>query len=455
MPPTPADNNALTQSHSSNSQQNLNNVQIDRSKFQHRVTNHKSHSVNNQNRNYEKQQYSVPIHNRYECLSNHNDNQATSSKNQSTTYSPTVNIHQHTSTNVNSIEPFIDHSKISTAIHNRYECSSNSNNNQTAASKKLLSTTCSPNVNIQQDIPTTMEHHSTISQNHSTVNTPQHKSSTKAHTNNLKQYSLPNENPTNNNKNGKLHSPPVINSIKNEDICGPKATIVADILGDKHSVLLDTGSQINAISKHRLPPRVLADLAPPVHTITSYTGNEVDIEGTFITDVMIGNITLLNCYFYVSRDNRRTIIGTPAIKANNVIIDLSKNLVTQDDHNEFLDSSIDLNQVSTSEMGLTKTIKPRKVPPVQMQSMNEIIIPKKSTKFIKLQTRYPIDKAAHYATLDTFDHNLETGILIGNGSPTGEAFLNLQKTILDIRNRGIVLAVSSKLLPFFNKFKTL
>ena len=36
------------------------------------------------------------------------------------------------------------------------------------------------------------------------------------------------------------------------------------------------------------------------------------------------------------------------------------------------------------------------------------------------------------------------GILIGNGDPTGEAFLQLQKTILEIRSRGIVLAVSSK-----------
>ena len=36
------------------------------------------------------------------------------------------------------------------------------------------------------------------------------------------------------------------------------------------------------------------------------------------------------------------------------------------------------------------------------------------------------------------------GILIGNGNPTGEAHLHLQKTLLDLRERGIVLAVSSK-----------
>lgn len=35
-------------------------------------------------------------------------------------------------------------------------------------------------------------------------------------------------------------------------------------------------------------------------------------------------------------------------------------------------------------------------------------------------------------------------ILIGNGNPTGEAHLQLQQVILDLRDRGIVLAVSSK-----------
>ena len=36
------------------------------------------------------------------------------------------------------------------------------------------------------------------------------------------------------------------------------------------------------------------------------------------------------------------------------------------------------------------------------------------------------------------------GILIGNGNPTGEAHLDIQRTALELRERGIVLAVSSK-----------
>ena len=41
------------------------------------------------------------------------------------------------------------------------------------------------------------------------------------------------------------------------------------------------------------------------------------------------------------------------------------------------------------------------------------------------------------------DDGLE-GILIGNGDPTGEAHLHVQQTALDLRERGVVLAISSK-----------
>ena len=41
------------------------------------------------------------------------------------------------------------------------------------------------------------------------------------------------------------------------------------------------------------------------------------------------------------------------------------------------------------------------------------------------------------------DDGLE-GIVLGQGNPTGEAFLELQRSVLMLRNRGVVLAVSSK-----------
>jgi FkbH-like protein len=36
------------------------------------------------------------------------------------------------------------------------------------------------------------------------------------------------------------------------------------------------------------------------------------------------------------------------------------------------------------------------------------------------------------------------GIILGNGSPLGEAYLNIQQTVLALRERGVILAVSSK-----------
>ena len=38
------------------------------------------------------------------------------------------------------------------------------------------------------------------------------------------------------------------------------------------------------------------------------------------------------------------------------------------------------------------------------------------------------------------------GILLGNGDPISEAHLELQKNILEIKNRGIVLAICSKMM---------
>ena len=98
---------------------------------------------------------------------------------------------------------------------------------------------------------------------------------------------------------------------------------------------------------------VLANLAPSLHTITSYTGDEVDVMGTFSTDIKIGQITLKNCHFYVSRDNRRTIIGTPAIKANKIVINLAEHNIKQGDHTEHLEHTTENSGISTSELGKT------------------------------------------------------------------------------------------------------
>ena len=203
-----------------------------------------------------------------------------------------------------------------------------------------------------------------------------------------------------------------INAISKESPeCGPKPTILSDILGRKLSVLLDTGSQVNAISQNQLPEEILHKLSPSRYTISSYTGNEVDVMGTFTTDIKIGPILLKNCYFYVSRDNRKTIIGTPALKANKIIIDLAGNNIRQGDHIESLEDQTGI-QISISEINL-RIFPTRPTPPLQMHSTKRIIIPKRSTTFITISARHPVERTAHFATLDTFDHNMEPGILVG------------------------------------------
>jgi len=206
---------------------------------------------------------------------------------------------------------------------------------------------------------------------------------------------------------------PTINAIFPDESCGPKAIISAVILSKSQPALLDTGSQINAISQHKLPPDILKNLAPSDRIITSYTGNEVDIMGTFITDIKLGKINLTNCYFYVSRDDRRTIIGTPALMSNKIIINLSENTITQDDKSEFLESMENMENITAAELGLTESIPARQPPPLQMQSKVAVKIPKKSTKFIQISARHSVDRPAYFATLDAFDHNMDHGILVG------------------------------------------
>ena len=203
-----------------------------------------------------------------------------------------------------------------------------------------------------------------------------------------------------------------INAIEDQS-CGPKAIISADILNAKQSVLLDTGSQINAISQYKLPEEILKNLAPSLRTITSYTGNEVGILGTFITDVVIGKIKLTDCYFYVSRDDRRTIIGTPAIMSNKIVINLSENTITQQDKSELLELQSDCFNITAAELGLKENIPNQQPPPLQMHSTTGITIPKKSTKFIEISARHSVESPTYFATLDAFDHNMDHGILVG------------------------------------------
>ena len=191
--------------------------------------------------------------------------------------------------------------------------------------------------------------------------------------------------------------------------CGPKATITATIFNKKHDMLLDTGSQVNAISQHNIPAEILHQLEPAEHQISSYTGNYVDVLGTFETDVQIGNIKLENCFFYVTRAQCRTVIGTPALTANKIKIDLSENQIEQGDKQQSLSTTTTINNTNLNFIGLSEV----KIPPIHMEATQACTIPKMSTKFLTITCRHELEQQSYYATMDTFDHNMEFGILVG------------------------------------------
>jgi len=204
-----------------------------------------------------------------------------------------------------------------------------------------------------------------------------------------------------------------INSIGYNNKCGPKATINSKILNTNLQTLLDTGSQINAISQHELPLEVVADLAPSNYKITSYTNTEVEMLGTFETDVQIGSIIMTKCFFYVTRNPCRTVIGTPAITSNNIIIDLAGKIIKQGEKVEPLNMTETSSEIEMCYVGLQKSKREIRIQPLQFHTNNEICIPKLSTKFIRIDSKYDIETAGYYATMDAFDHNLEQGILVG------------------------------------------
>ena len=203
-----------------------------------------------------------------------------------------------------------------------------------------------------------------------------------------------------------------INHIITDEKCGPKPTINVQILGINQLALIDSGSQVNAVYKGHLPTEVLQNLTPASHTITSFTGNQVSIAGTFVTDVQIKSIKLKKCYFYVTNEPRSTIIGTPAIKFSNIKIDIPNSCIEQNVNGGIRRETFDKDSQNNSQID-TLSLKVKPVPPLQMEVTSPVTIPRRSTKWLSLSSRYPIKCQQYYASTDAFDHNLEQGILVG------------------------------------------
>ena len=105
-----------------------------------------------------------------------------------------------------------------------------------------------------------------------------------------------------------------ISAIQSSESAGPKYTVTADIFGQKLSMLIDSGSQVNIISADHCPSEILTCLSPSSLSISAYNESSVPVLGTFKTDVKLGNIFIREALIHVTRNNFRPILGTPALK---------------------------------------------------------------------------------------------------------------------------------------------
>ena len=202
---------------------------------------------------------------------------------------------------------------------------------------------------------------------------------------------------------------------ENETVCGKKAVVQGRIFGKHLDCLIDTGSQVNAISRNEVPASILSHLGHTDLTIQSFSGNSPPILGTFATDVHIGSLTLYKCTFFVIDDTCRTIIGTPALKSNNVIVNLGKGEISNENGScPFMyieHKTIDLNYVEFQPS------QPGKIP-LALTSEESVLLKARSTRFVRLRSKYKVESAGTYAITDPFDENLPYGVILGKSVST-------------------------------------
>ena len=102
---------------------------------------------------------------------------------------------------------------------------------------------------------------------------------------------------------------------------GPKYYVNAKILGEPVRMLLDTGSQVSIVTESQCSPEVLAKLAPSPVSVTAYNGSAIDIKGVFKTDIIIDDITIRETPIYVTGNNFKPILGTPALSG--IVLDFT------------------------------------------------------------------------------------------------------------------------------------
>lgn len=198
--------------------------------------------------------------------------------------------------------------------------------------------------------------------------------------------------------------------ISPTDQCGDKTLVNGEILDRKLEILIDTGSQINAISSSCIPTEIIGKLGKSDLNIQSFTGNKVDIMGKFSTDIQMGTLNLKNCVFHVINGKCRTILGTSTLRSNDLQIHIKAGKI----YNEEGSCPIVAAQLCKAEMNFVdlKIQKCHDGPALMMSNENFKLAPL-STKFIKVRSRYPISTPAYYAVTQPFSDSLPFGVILG------------------------------------------
>ena len=120
-----------------------------------------------------------------------------------------------------------------------------------------------------------------------------------------------------------------INALKSS-VVGPKFFCSSSFAGVKLDFLIDSGSQVNIISSLQVPNRLLKNLLPTDSKITSYSGDNINVLGYIIEDIMIGNIKIEETPIYVCSSPFQAILGTPGILGGKLKINLTENTLEQE-----------------------------------------------------------------------------------------------------------------------------
>ena len=163
---------------------------------------------------------------------------------------------------------------------------------------------------------------------------------------------------------------------------GPKFFVDAAILGNRVTMLVDSGSQVNILPASHCPQSVLDSLSPPPTLVTAYNGSAVRISGIFETDIEIGALKVVRSQIFVTSDSLRPILGTPALAP--LTIDFKARTIS--------DGSTKVNiltsdyPVPAQNFNLKTSPGPSPARTVGLYSVNSVVVPARSEMMVRVET---------------------------------------------------------------------